>query len=304
MESGPMKKFSTLLPRHGRRTFTTVRIFSLVILLTLLFYAQESHAQRWPLERGYTYLRLGLNGFRGDQYFSGTGSEIPVQRLEENTWRFYSEYGYSRYVTGIVSVPAYRTLLVQENADAPVQRVESPGDIELGLRIGIYASDDDVILLSGYFGIPLGETANRDGLWSGDNEYDQTVMIGYGRHIKSLATRLSLQGGYHFRNDGYSDEVLINGNVELRPLDFLELTLRVRYLQSQENGDPAFSGGHYGFASNDRRFLMYGPEVALWITRGFGINASMYAVTDARNMPGATLFSAGFFLLVAPSGMQ
>jgi hypothetical protein len=299
-----MIKFFSLLPRHGRHLFATVPIFSLILLAALLLNTGEAQAQRWPLERGYTYLRLGLNGFHGDQYYGSNGSEVQVQRLEENTWRFYSEYGYSRYVTGIVSVPAYRTLLVQENAEAPVQRVESPGDIELGLRIGIFPGENDVILLAGYFGIPLGETANRNGLWSGDDEYDQTVMLGYGHYFERFAARLSVQGGYHFRNDGYSDEVLVNGDVELRPLDFLEFVLRVRYLQSQGNGDPTFAGGRYGFASNHRRFLMYGPEVALWITRDFGVSASVYATTDARNMPAATLFSAGFFLLVAPSGMQ
>lgn len=291
------------LPRRRLKMSATVRIACFLLLVASIasFDAAPLHAQRWPLESGYTYLSLGINGFRGNGYFGRTGGEVSVTRLEESTLRFYSEYGYSRYVTGTVNVPAYRTLTVQESADSPLHRVESPGDIELGLRIGIYPGENDAILLSGIFGIPLGETTNDEGLWSGDDEYDQAVLIGYGREFPSLAMRVSVQGGYHFRNDGFSDELLLNGCAELRPLNVLQLLLHVRYLQSQENGNPEFTGGRYGFGSNDRRFLMYGPELALWITRGFGLRASVFATTEARNMPSAALISAGLFLLVAPS---
>ncbi|MDT8324927.1 MAG: hypothetical protein RRA94_12505, partial [Bacteroidota bacterium] len=293
-----MKNLSCMT-RYGRCLRAAERIvFHLPMIIGLfLLDVRPVPAQHWPLESGYTYLRLGLNSFRGDAYFGRTGGEIPLQRIEENTWKFYSEYGYSRFVTGIVSVPAFRTLLVQESADAPVNRVEAPGDIELGLRIGIFPGEHDAILLTGIFGIPLGETASREGLWSGDDEFDQTLLLGYGHYFEALSARLSIQGGYHFRSDGYSDEVLVNGRLELRPLHFLELRLHVRYLESQENGDPGFIGGKYGFSSNDRRFLMYGPEIALWITRGFGINTSVLAMTGARNMPSAAVFSAGLFLL-------
>ncbi len=258
------------------------------------------HAQTWPQEKGYTYLRFGLNGFRGDGYFGSSGSEIALQRLEENTWKFYSEYGYSRYVTGIVSVPAFRTLLVQEVADGPVHRVEAPGDIELGLRLGVYPGEDDVILLTGMFGIPIGETASNEGLWSGDDEYDQSVMLGYGHHFREISTRLTLQGGYHFRSEGYSDEVFFRGELMVKPFSYLQLFFHVRTLESQENGDPEFLGGGYGFASNDQRFVMFGPEIALWITHGFGLRASVFQTTDARNMPSALMFSTGMFLSVAP----
>ncbi|MCB2204087.1 hypothetical protein KQI65_05005 [bacterium] len=267
----------------------------------MLFAAPAAMAQLWPQDGGYTYMRLGLQGFQGNGYHNLTGEELPLQRLEESTWKFYSEYGYSRFVTGIVSLPAYRTLLVQENVDSPVQRVEAPGDIELGLRIGIWPGDHDVILLSGIFGIPIGETASEAGLWSGDDEYDQAVMLGYGHEFAELHAHVVVQGGYHFRNDGYSDEIMYEGELQYHPWSFLEVLFRVRYLESQENGDPAFSGGRYGFGSNNRRFLRFGPELSLWVTDSFGVLASVSSLSGAQNMPSALQFSTGVFLSVAPT---
>jgi hypothetical protein len=192
-------------------------------------------------------------------------------------------------------------LLVQEKSDAPVHKVEAPGDLELGLRIGVFASENDVILLTGMFGIPIGETASKNGLWSGDDEYDQAVLLGYGRSFETLSATATLQAGYHFRSEGYSDELLLEGEVKLQPLSFMQLFLRVRMLQSQENGDTEFLGGRYGFGSNDRRFIMYGPEVAFWITDTFGLTAAAYGISNAENMPNAIVFSTGISLSVAPS---
>ena len=94
------------------------------------------------------------------------------------------------------------------------------------------------------------------------------------------------------------------GEVMLEPADFVQLYFRVRQLRSEGNGDPEFYGGAYGFASNNREFLLYGTELALWITHGFGVNAGVTAIDHAKNMPSALRFSAGVFLSVAPSGTR
>ncbi|PLX23914.1 MAG: hypothetical protein C0600_13935 [Ignavibacteria bacterium] len=271
------------------------------ILLLIVLQSAPLQADSWPRKKRTTYLRLGLRGLDTDSYYNAAGNKVGIQRLEEQTYRLYSEYGYSKYVTGIVNIPGYRKLVVQESAGAPTQVVEAPGDIELGLRVGIFASDHDVITLSGIFGIPIGETSNASGLWSGDDEYNQLVSVGYQHSFEPFPARIGAATGYNIRNSGYSDEIHVRGEIELRPLSFLQFFMRVHSVASQGNGDPTFLGGSYGYAANNRHFLMYGPEIAVWLSDGIGFNAGMQYVTSAKNVPSSIMFSTGVFFIFSSS---
>ena len=107
------------------------------------------------------------------------GESLGLQRLEEQTLSLYSEYGYSKYVSAIVNIPAFRKLFAQVSPESPLLSVQSPGDVELGMRFAVWSGEQDVITLTGLFGIPLGETTQSDGLWAGDNEYNQMLTFGY-----------------------------------------------------------------------------------------------------------------------------
>lgn len=268
-----------------------------LILFLFILQSIPLSAGSWPQKKRTTYLHVGLHGFNTDAYYNAAGNKVTLHRLEEQTYRLYSEYGYSKYVTGIVNVPGYRKLVVQESAGSPTQVVEAPGDIELGLKIGIYASEVDVFTLSGIFGIPIGETANHSGLWSGDDEYNQLVSVGYMHSFDPFPARIGAQSGYNIRSRGYSDEIHVRGEIELRPLSFLQLFMRVHSVAAQGNGDPDFRGGNYGYAANNQHFVMYGPEAAVWLGEGVGITAAAQYVTSARNVPSSVVFSTGFFFM-------
>ena len=118
------------------------------------------------------------------------------------------------------------------------------------------------------------------------------------------ATHVHVETGYNFRSGGYADELRFAAEIGVRPIDLLEVKFHVRSLLSQGNGDPDFLGGSYGFSSNNQRYLMYGPEVAVWLSDGMGLNFGVYNVTDARNMTGSTILQSGLFFLLAPVSVR
>lgn len=278
------------------------RSFRIVILLGLLLACgvTDVRSESWPRKERSTYLRLGLRGFDSDGYFNAAGNRIAVHRLQAWTYSLYSEYSYSRHVSAIVDIPAYRKLMVQERPDGELNVVEAPGDINLGLRIAVFPGASNALYARGVFSIPIGETSNINGLWSGDDEYDQLLTLGYMHRFDVAEMTFAMEGGYHFRTDGYSDELVFAADASVRPMTALELAVHARLVRSQKNGKEGFIGGQYGFAANNQEFLAIGPELTFWLSHGFGLNAAVYSYPLAKNLSSAVTFSTGIVFLFHP----
>lgn len=285
--------------RRALRASMNPVLLATLAFLQLLPTARVS-AESWPMQRRTTFLSIGYRGFSGVEYFGHDGSRLGLHRLEEQTLAFSSEYGYSKYVSALVQLPAFRKLYAQTDADAPLLSVQSPGDVDLGLRFTVWPGDRDAISLTALFGIPLGESTQTGGLWAGDNEYNQLLLLRYGHAFEFLGAHVQLESGYNFRSGGYADELRVGAEVGIRPIEPLELRFHLHAVRSQGNGDPEFLGGSFGFASNNQRFIMYGPEAAWWISDGMGVSAGVLTITDARNMPAATVLTTGLFFLLTP----
>lgn len=278
------------------------QIVLLLLFLLIFFNPDGIFAGSWPMERKATYLAINYRGFSGESYYGQHGEKLGLQRLGEQTLSLYSEYGYSKYVTGVVHMPAFRKLSAQISPDSPSLTVQSPGDVDLGIRIAMWSGDADVFTMTGLFGIPLGEATQSDGLWAGDDEFNQILKLGYGHSFGSLPLYLFVETGYNFRSAGYADEIHFGAEVGIRPIDPLRILLRIRSVNSQGNGETGFLGGSFGFASNNQRYLLYGPELEFLLSDGVGINLGLYAVSQARNTAAATVMNSGiFFIIPAPS---
>jgi hypothetical protein len=272
----------------------------LILLLSPLFMAASLYGGSWPMQKKATYFAVGYRGFTTQQYFGQQGERLGMQRLEEQTLSFYSEYGYSKYVSAIVQMPALRKLYAQSATESPLLSVQSPGDVDLGLRVTLWPGVHDAVSVTALFGIPLGESTQNGGLWAGDNEYNQMLMLRYGHTFETVAAHVHVETGYNFRSGGFADELRVGAEVGIRPLDPLQILFHLRSVSSQGNGEPGFLGGSFGFASNNQSYLMYGPEIAVWLTDGMGLNLGLYQVTNARNIASATVLTSGLFFLLSP----
>lgn len=286
--------------RLSVRSFRKLLLGLLLFLLATVLPAAELIAGNWPMERRSTFISFGYRGFSGQQYYGPAGELRGMHRLEEQSLSFSSEYGYSKYVSAIVQLPAFRKLYAQVDADAPLLSVQSPGDIDLGMRFTAWAGDDDVFSLTALFGIPLGETTQNKGLWAGDDEYNQLLLLRYGHLFESIGAHVHVETGYNFRSNGYADELHFAAEAGFRPIDPLVLKFHLRSVAGQGNGDADFLGGQFGFSSNNQRYIMYGPEAEVWLTGGMGVNLGLYNITDARNMTGSAILQSGVFFLLAP----
>lgn len=285
---------------HGLRVVVKPGALTALFILCCLATSPLS-ADSWPMQRRTTFFSVGYRGFSSAEYFGRDGARLGMHRLEEQSLTFSSEYGYSKYVTAVVRLPAFRKLYAQTAADAPLLSVQSPGDVDLGLRVTLWPGEYDAISLTTLFGIPLGESTQTGGLWAGDNEYNQLVLLRYGHTFAFLGTHVQLESGYNFRSGGYADEIRFGAEVGLRPMESVEVKFIVQAVRSQGNGDPEFLGGSYCFASNNQRFIMFGPEAAVWLTDGMGLSFGARTITNARSMPAATVVTTGVFFLLTPA---
>jgi hypothetical protein len=304
MKKGPDRYPALRGNSPSQNNLSVLRSGAIIVLLLLFIMANEACGGSWPLERKATYLSLGYRGFSGQSYYGQHGEKLGMQRLEEQTLSLYSEYGYSKYVTGIVHIPAFRKLYAQVSQDSPGMSVQSPGDVDLGLRAATWFGDDDVVTLTALFGIPLGEATQTEGLWAGDDEYNQLVKLGYGHSFTDFPLYVHVETGYNFRSGGYADEMHFSAEVGIRPIDLLQLILRVRSVNSQGNGTADFLGGNFGFSSNNQKYLSYGPELVYWISEGVGLNLGLSYLSQARNMTASTVVTSGIsFIIAAPSDL-
>ncbi len=303
MMKGP-DTYATLSSRTISHTLLSLSSSVLLVLMLFLLLTNVAAATggSWPMERKATYLSFRYSGFNGEAYYGQHGEKLGMQRLGERTLSLYSEYAYSKYVSGIVNMPAFRKLSAQISPESPALSVQSPGDVELGMRAAIWASDVDVFTVTGLLGIPLGEATQIEGLWAGDDEFNQIAKLGYGHSFGSVPLYVIIEAGYNFRSSGYADELHLGAEVGIRPIDLVQLLLRVRSVNSQGNGDLDFAGGSFGFASNNQRYLLYGSELVFWLSDGVGLNLGVYGITEARNMPASTVMNSGIsFIIPAPS---
>ncbi len=268
---------------------TTLRFLAVALLVSA-----QCFATGWPRQERQTYLHFGWNGFSADTYQAGTTS-VAVDQLSENSFALYGEYGYSQDMTGMVRLPGYRILSLRTESSAPAVNVEAPGDVELGLRYALWNPGNSVLNISVMASFPLGETSDRMGLWTGDNEYNQVFGLEFGHRFESFPAFISVFSGFNNRNNGYSDELRFGAEVGVADLGPVSISMLLHAVEPLNNGKADYTGGNYGFATNRQRYMQYGPEITMQIVEGFGINVAALAVSGAENVPSAMMFRSGLY---------
>ncbi|MBR9978910.1 MAG: hypothetical protein KFH87_12565 [Bacteroidetes bacterium] len=278
---------------------------AVLVFLPWILLFTDAQADGWSKrDTADTYLSTGVRGFSGQQYFGPEGEIVDVHRIQEQTIWLSSVHAYSKYVMGIVQIPVFRKLYVQESPEDRLLSVQSPGDVDLGLRLHLFPGSRHILHFTALFGIPLGEATQSDGLWAGDDEYNQLISLGYEYCFVAIPVHWTAEIGYDLRSAGYADELHLRAGLSVYPWERLRLGVKADLLSGQGNGNAAFTGGSFGFAGNNRRYLLYGAEAALLLTDGMGLNFGAYTVTNARNMPSSLFLTSGVFFLISPSGRR
>ena len=117
-----------------------------------------------------------------------------------------------------------------------------------------------------------------------------------GHSLYPVPAYFNVDIGFNNRIKGYSDEFLFAFEVGYTFKGKLTAILRLRGLESLENGDDGVSGGMGGLYANNQSYTTYGPELIYSIDERAGISLSAAGATRVKNALSAPVFSLGVFL--------
>ncbi len=282
-----------------RNTF----LFVLICLTAAFGTLAEVHAGPWPQPRKGAFYKLGFGFMRANQFYEPDGRVISIPTLADYTFSFYGEYGFTDRITGVAYLPFLQRLTLNRQVGNETGFVffegaeqTSPADFDIGIRYGLIQRGNTSVSASLMLGIPVGNTSQENGLYTGDGEFNQLISLGVGQSFYPAPAYVSLEAGFNNRVKGFSDEIRVSAEAGYTIGGKVTLIGRLRSLEPLRNGDDAITGGTGGLYANNQRYLVYGAELAYLFTPKVGLSFSVEGATRGQNILSAPAYHTGMFL--------
>ena len=279
----------------------------LIIIFLLAFSVQTSFAQ-WTKGKGNGYYKLAAWGLQYDQHYTDSGGIDPnATRTIINTIA-YAEYGISNKFDVIAYVPFFASTSQNNQVSGttgeqitPGESFNSFGDVELGLRYGLYKKGAWVADVKLILGLPTGDdSGGSDGSFqNGDGEFNQYISssLGYSKSFANTNLYLKSYLGFNNRSQGFSDEFRTGLEVGLNVLNNkLWLISRLNILRSFKNGSLNATTSNGSIFANDIQFDSFGFEASYYLTKKLGISLAVDSAFSGEVVAAAPSFTAGLFL--------
>jgi hypothetical protein len=271
---------------------------NLIILIAFLIFSVKLFAGAWTQKIYKGYFQLSTQLVSADKAYDSEGKKYSIPNFSDITINFYGEYGLTNDFSVLMNLPFYR-ILKFDGFPQDEKRVSKTGisDSHLGLKIKLAEFSQNVLSVSALLGIPLGKRDEKNGLWTGSEEWNQILMVNFGRSFYPLNFYTSSSIGFNNRTNGFSDEIRYSfegGYFVVK--NKLLLILRLAGIASLKNGSLNNAGGVAGLYSNNQNFLAYGPEVHYSINESIGVIAKFESAAMVKNAPSAIAYSIGIFL--------
>jgi len=261
------------------------------------------HAGGWPQPKGSGFFKFDFSFIRAREFYGMDGEVYNINgagtMLGYYTTSLYGEYGITDRLTVIGYVPFFVRNTVNEgvgaiSGDILQQGLENNafGDVDLGLRFGIFKQNRLSVTAAVLLGLPTGDAENVDLLFTGDGEFNQQVRLeaGYG------ADRWYATGyvGFNNRTEDFSDEFRFEAEFGYKFWENRLLTgVKLTGIQSFNNGSP--TGSANGLFGNNVEFFSPQLFVAYEHQQKLGFIAQASGATSGRNVLAAPMVSVGVY---------
>ncbi|MDZ7877026.1 MAG: hypothetical protein U5L45_05115 [Saprospiraceae bacterium] len=270
------------------------------ILLLIVCTSTLSSAQAWVKDKEKGFYKLDFASIRATDIADAKGAFVPFRPLGNYTTSFYGEYGISDKLTLLGYVPFWvrNSLDATKNSSGTVSEPalvnNSFGDVDLGFRYRLYNKNGISISANLFLGLPTGNSTQKDGLITGDGEFNQMLKIAVG----TGKTRWWTQGalGFNNRTKSFSDEIRYDFEFGYKFLNdrFLAI-LKINGVESLNNGTAKESPR--GLFSNNVEYLGLGPEFLYYVNKkkNLGVSLRIGGALKAQNILAAPSIAVGVF---------
>ena len=255
----------------------------------------------WNKEKGSGYLKLDETVIYSDDFYSREGQIVNIRTTGVFITSIYGEYGISDGITGFIYFPFFfrntRNEVSQQNSGItePGESINSIGDSNIGLSVGLIQNRSFVSSISLTLGLPIGEASggNSGLLQTGDGEFNQLLKIhgGYSFSIKNLPFFASASVGFNNRTEGFSDEFHFSFQTGATINQKVIAILKTYNITSLKNGSVGPS--QTGIFSNEIEYFAIGPEVSYLLTPEWAITAGVQGAFSGKNVLASPSFSLG-----------
>ena len=273
-----------------------------MLLATLLWWNADTSAGAWTQAKGSGFYKLGSQMTRGTEFREMSGHSMIIPTLADYTFSLYGEYGLRDGLTLVGYLPFFKRITLNKQVGRPSgfvyfegDDVTGLGDAQLGVRYRIAQAKATVVSAGLTLGVPIGDDAQPNGLLTGDGEANQVLAIQVGHSLYPMPAYINVDFGYNNRVDGFSDEILYAAEAGYT-VGSLTGILRVRGMESRENGDDGVGGGMGGLYANNQSFLTYGPELIYDFSQRVGIALGAANTAREKNALSEPVFSFGIFV--------
>jgi hypothetical protein len=265
----------------------------------ILLLTSQVLAGGWPQEKGRGFYKLETSLIVADEYYLSNGDRQRIPTTKEWTIALYGEYGLTDRLTAVLYWPM-KSVAVNRQVGrlsgfeyAPGGSTVGPGDAQVGFRFNLLKHRASVWSLAINAGVPTGYHDNKNGLQTGDGEWNAAVALEYGLSFYPWPVYVSAQAGINLRNNGYRDEwqYAVETGVDLGRRFATILRMQgVRPLRAVRSN--AAVGSLY---SNGQQYLAHGLELDYKLSDRLGLAAQFRSAVGARNILAAPMWSLGLF---------
>lgn len=274
-----------------------------VLVAGLLFQPFYVYAGGWIQPRGQGFYKLSEQLVRASSFYEPNGNRLPITTLSTYTTSLYGEYGLTDRLTLVGYIPFVQRITLNKRVFAVSGVEDFSGDAktgiadsDVGFRIGLLSTGATVLNAQVMLGLPLGDSGQTNGLYTGDGESNQSISLQVGRSLYPLPAYLAGEVGINHRLKGFSDEFRYAFEAGFTIRQRLTVALHLRGVESLKNGNNTLTGGTGGLAGNNVRFLLYGPEISYLIKPDIGVSLSVTGAARGQNVLAAPSYSFGFFI--------
>ncbi|MFI0429789.1 hypothetical protein [Mariniflexile sp. HMF6888] len=279
-----------------------------VIILAFLF--SNTVFSQWTKGKGKGYYKLSAWYIVADQHYTDTGKTDPNITRSQFNISLYGEYGISNKFDIISYIPFFSRAVENDEISGTTGQILSKGealnsfgDMELGVRYGIFKTKNYALSATLKLGIPTGNSSGgSDGSFqTGDGEFNQLIQTTLGTSFKlgTMPSYAKTYLGFNNRTKGFSDELRagleIGGNILKNKLWLIG---RVNVLESLKNGNLSAENLQGSIFANNIEYVSLGAEVAYYIKKNLGISLNYTNPVSGKLTYSAPSISGGIFLSV------
>ena len=221
-----------------------------VILITGFMYQTcSAYAGGWTQPQGKGYFKLNEQVVRGESYFLPSSDKVTIPDQSRLTTSLYGEFGLVDRLTFVGYIPFYQRISVDVAGTEPNT---GTADWELGVRLGLLTNRATVVSLQVMAGLPLGDTEQEVGLFTGDGEFNQLFSLQVGHSLYPAPGYLKAEIGYNNRESDFSDELRYAAEAGYMMGERIGVSVRLRGVKALSTDDE--------LTLNDLQYLSFGPR--------------------------------------------